>query len=600
MALKYFETATAYSAANPKNSDVCFVEEEGAIYTHDEKFGGKLPEFGDIVTHNASEFQTKLTSGSTIKTINSTSLLGAGNISVVTSTDDCVKTTTQILTTAQKSQARANIDTLTVDYGSSVTPVTTSSENTQNKVTSISESSTNTEYPSAKAVYDAIQDSYNTNVQRGTSVQLGDISNYTLLKLDSSQISRLNAATTASFHFVIRDGFEAAALNTEWRYMGVYMGPTSIRCYYNGRISINDVDYGSSSSWLNKYNSYTIYPDIFTITIDRINGIVKFYDKTTLINTLQNDSYKTSSFVNSSGIIKIHSGDYNVRFYDISVYDDDISKLFDLNADVKAFEQNVDGAYLQPPIFDQNFKLYNGSFVTFTNSYGSETGWTVSNNGATRTYSNSSNTNTLYCGYYTAKIASEDSNKPLQRARQFEVDLQVTSGVVNIVSRNATLILIDSGGNETVSSISGGISTLSNVGTGTYTLRGWMCKGEWGWGLARVSGSVVVKETQRRFKPIACCVHVKGDTLYDGRLYDDQADVFYKKSSEYTSSEVSGITGVSINLNQVINPGLLSIPLKTIKTSITPLPHYQGELAVVSTNAHIGVSGYTWKKINNS
>lgn len=40
MALKYFETATAYTAADPKESDICFVAEEGAVYTHGDKFGG--------------------------------------------------------------------------------------------------------------------------------------------------------------------------------------------------------------------------------------------------------------------------------------------------------------------------------------------------------------------------------------------------------------------------------------------------------------------------------------------------------------------------------------------------------------------------------
>lgn len=68
--------------------------------------GGKL-------YSNGNEVQEKLVSGTNIKTINSTSLLGSGNIS---------------------------------------TEVTT------NKVTSLSSSSTDTQYPSAKCVYDLVGD----------------------------------------------------------------------------------------------------------------------------------------------------------------------------------------------------------------------------------------------------------------------------------------------------------------------------------------------------------------------------------------------------------------------------------------------------------
>ena len=64
--------------------------------------------------------QDTLVSGTNIKTINNTSLLGGGNISVVTDVSG--------------------------------------KEDTSNKVTSLSSSSTNTQYPSAKCVYDIIGD----------------------------------------------------------------------------------------------------------------------------------------------------------------------------------------------------------------------------------------------------------------------------------------------------------------------------------------------------------------------------------------------------------------------------------------------------------
>lgn len=64
--------------------------------------------------------QDTLVSGTNIKTINNTSLLGSGNISVVTDVSG--------------------------------------KEDTSNKVTSLSSSSTDTQYPSAKCVYDIVGD----------------------------------------------------------------------------------------------------------------------------------------------------------------------------------------------------------------------------------------------------------------------------------------------------------------------------------------------------------------------------------------------------------------------------------------------------------
>lgn len=80
-----------------------------------------------IIDSNGVNLETKLShkqeslvSGTNIKTINNESILGSGNISVaVDAPDNC--------------------------------------ETTDNKVTSLSEQSTDTEYPTAKAVYDYVE-----------------------------------------------------------------------------------------------------------------------------------------------------------------------------------------------------------------------------------------------------------------------------------------------------------------------------------------------------------------------------------------------------------------------------------------------------------
>lgn len=94
--------------------------------------------------------QDTLVSGTNIKTINNESLLGSGNITINADTSAC--------------------------------------ELLANKVTSLSSSSTNTQYPSAKAVYDALEDKQDTintvNVtvdnNTGTPSATASVSNDTL------------------------------------------------------------------------------------------------------------------------------------------------------------------------------------------------------------------------------------------------------------------------------------------------------------------------------------------------------------------------------------------------------------------------------------
>lgn len=133
--------------------------------------------------------QEKLVSGTNIKTINNTSLLGSGDISI-TGTSDLFECTYGTTTYAQITQALSDgklpyvkasssyrlysftdstyIWFITINGTNSISyaRITSSStwssgtwffERTSNKVTSISSSSTDTQYPSAKCVYDNLQ-----------------------------------------------------------------------------------------------------------------------------------------------------------------------------------------------------------------------------------------------------------------------------------------------------------------------------------------------------------------------------------------------------------------------------------------------------------
>lgn len=90
---------------------------------------------------------------------------------------NAVHFTQQSLTSEQQAQARTNIDAGTYskpsagipasDLASGVIPDVSGKENTSNKVTSLSAQSTDTQYPSAKATYDAINPSVQSSQPAG-------------------------------------------------------------------------------------------------------------------------------------------------------------------------------------------------------------------------------------------------------------------------------------------------------------------------------------------------------------------------------------------------------------------------------------------------
>lgn len=112
--------------------------------------GGDLQTVGTEIKSALAEKQDVLVSGSTIKTVNNVSLLGGGNITIegvgistVTSAQDG----TIVITLT-------NGDEITVDLNH----VHPQYENIDNKVTSLSSASTDSQYPSAKCVYDLVGD----------------------------------------------------------------------------------------------------------------------------------------------------------------------------------------------------------------------------------------------------------------------------------------------------------------------------------------------------------------------------------------------------------------------------------------------------------
>lgn len=92
-----------FEIANLADSEVEFMNKDGEIEIQSAVV---VP----LPSSATPDMQPKLVSGSNIKTINNTSILGSGNINIDADTTDCVKVVSQPLTTPQKTQARTNVD----------------------------------------------------------------------------------------------------------------------------------------------------------------------------------------------------------------------------------------------------------------------------------------------------------------------------------------------------------------------------------------------------------------------------------------------------------------------------------------------------------
>lgn len=105
--------------------------------------------------------QNTLVSGTNIKTINNTSLLGSGNISITSGSGTVTSVGMTVPTGLSVSGSPiTSSGTLAVSLATGYTIPTTTEMNgkevTTNKVTSLSSTSTDTQYPSAKCVYDGL------------------------------------------------------------------------------------------------------------------------------------------------------------------------------------------------------------------------------------------------------------------------------------------------------------------------------------------------------------------------------------------------------------------------------------------------------------
>lgn len=446
-----------------------------------------------------------------------------------------------------------------------------------------------TKVGSQKMITDSIN--YNTNIESAEGFTLNSGANCCYLILTPKATTLLNASDKMTFMFSTKGTGNLA----DYRYFLFGNGslttnnPDSNGAFvaysYSRNLSVNRVSYT-----LNRKDNTNIYPtpDVWIVTWDRINGIVNFYDHTTLVNTLSGDSYKKERFVNDEGKIAIMGGDNNTRIYDIRLFDYDISYLFG-NSDISSEINNLCGAGILPSQFLNNYNNSDGLFITETNNFQGR-GYN-----ATCTYSLDGDDFHIVVkdGVSTTQICG---GKPYYlgvpyKAQLEKIEFEVVSGVIKLCWRIKMLeeglnyyTIIDSNGNE--------ISDYNNIGIGKYTLIRTQSSTGARFNFYKVSGNVeVVINRNMKYKPISCVFHLRGDTMYNKKFYDDQTNSFITLYTNHTCSM------------EYTDHTLVKTPQRVIRTEINNLnglPHYAGEMAVVGNNVYIGMPDYTWKQINNS
>ena len=440
---------------------------------------------------------------------------------------------------------------------------------------------------SQKAITDAIN--YNTSIENAEGFTLNSNYTYRYIKLTSKATSLLNASDKMTFMFSTK----GTGNDADYRYFRFGNGSVTadnmdaangvyVRWSLARNLSANDISYT-----LNQSGSNYPTPDVWIVIWDRVNGIVSFYDHTTLVNTLSGDSYKKERFVNDEGKIAIMGGNNNTRIYDIRLFDYDISYLFG-NSDISSEINNLCGAGILPSQFLNNYNHSDGSFITETNNFGG-------GGCATCTYSLNGDDYHIVVkdGVSTTQICG---GKPYYlgmsgKAQLERIEFEVVSGVIKHCWRNNALeenlnyrIIIDSNGNE--------ISDYDNIGVGKYTLIKTQSNIGNRFNFYKVSGDVeVVINRNMKYKPISCVFHLRGDTMYNKKFYDDQTDSFITIYTNHTCSV------------EYMEHTLVKTPQRVIRTEISGnngLPHYAGEMAIASGKVYIGMPDYTWKQINNS
>lgn len=439
---------------------------------------------------------------------------------------------------------------------------------------------------SAQDVMSQKATTYNTKTEYGKCLQI-NASNQQIV-LDDTQVTRINNCDVISIRFVERGGHPSQYEN---RYVRIYGGIEgnfgfAVMWYFNGMIFYNNYKYGQTAYAFNMLNGTQVIPDVNTLVIDRVNGIVKYYAGNTLCTTFQADELKSDYFIpTNQKKITLSGGDVSAKFYDIQIYDTDIAEFYN-NGNVADWNNDTAGAQKLMGIFHGGYQQPLSYTDSSPSGYTGQTigswAYTFPNSVKTMSYTGTiTSNNRVAAGYY---IGTTDN----VHAYLYKTYITVTGGNIRVYDgyeasngsiSNKILGVYDTTTNQPV-------ADTSNMPTGSYYIYGTKIGVNCFW-ISAVSGEPVVQQTNDSWKRVACLFHLKGDVVYNGKLYDDEVDMFY-----------------TLPANTALSSTDLRLPLIRSNTLQGMYPHYVGEIRVEpylgSNKIYCALNYTTWKQINNS
>ena len=200
----------------------------------------------------------------------------------------------------------------------------------------------------------------------------------------------------------------------------------------------------NTATCINKLNDAPITPAVFTVVWDRVNGIVKYYEKYTKLTEQQDSAYILSNFIGSKKRLTFISSDVDTLLYDLQIYDGDIGTALENNFGGTRTEELASfGACYVNAIYDQNFANGGEWLSGAVSTYGGNTSFQITSAANNpdgyvhvRSTTAATSASTAATGYYVGL-----SNKAIY----YESDVEVVSGQVKFGRQSANASPVEIG-----------------------------------------------------------------------------------------------------------------------------------------------------------
>ena len=389
------------------------------------------------------------------------------------------------------------------------------------------------------------------------------------IKLTDNQCTCINNSDVVTYIFIAR------SMNSSHPNYGAFGCPITggirMPLYYNGQISVSQ---SNTTNENNIIQNGGFIKDMNMVIVNRVTGLCKLYYGTTYIGSRTRDSAITDAFIKNN-LLYWRSTNDRLVFYDIHIYNEDLSKMLEYIKDYN----NVGGVLGVAGVFNNKFIDYwNYENVmtspTFWN-YGSTT-QTLGSDGKYHYTTTSSDWKNFYITiagwtYFQKRIWEIEiiSGEMKIHQKGGEQNRDTTWQWFDVYNSENSYLEPDENGDVI-------------IGVGTYTLVEYASAK---WSVVKIKGEPFeCRAIQLTIKYVVCPVHLSFNALYDEKVYDDQAKVLFPL---YSSEALTTKASFTRNFNKLQSPTTFEYPC------------YPGQIRIADGKVYASTDWNTWKQISN-